>query len=172
MTKEVAMLRSVTITLVLIIGLVSPAAAQQTPDQDARLAAEGILQAYNKGFQEQDATALAALYTEDAVIFTTNGPLSGRPAIEKALTETFKRYRPDPSKLGYAAAVGSDVIVRGGSWSGTYPNGNGGAPIHLKGYWTTTDVRDGPTWKIRMETWNLAAGMTGDYYFQPASGAR
>jgi ketosteroid isomerase-like protein len=172
MTKEVAMLRSVTITLVLTVGLVLPAAAQQESSQDARLAAEDILKAYNKGLLERDATALAALYAEDAVIFTTKGPISGRPAIEKALAETFKYYRPDPSKLGHVAAVGNDVMVRGGSWSGTYPNGNGGAPIHLKGYWTTTDVRDGPTWKIRMETWNVAAGMTGDYYFQPALGAR
>jgi uncharacterized protein (TIGR02246 family) len=167
--KEVAMLRSVTVTLALIIGLALPAAAQPTSDQDARSAAEAILQAYNKGLLDHDAAALAALYTEDAVIFTTNGALSGRPAIEKALTETLKRYRPDPSKLGHVAVVGNDVMLRGGTWSGTFPSGNGGAPIHMKGYWTTTDVRDGSTWKIRMETWNVAAGMTGDYYFQPAS---
>jgi uncharacterized protein (TIGR02246 family) len=172
MTKEIAMLRSVTITLALMIGMAVPAAAQQMSDQDARSAAQSFLDTYNKGLLDHDATALAALYTEDAVIFTTNGVLSGRPAIEKALDETLKHYRPDPSKLGYVAAVGNDVIVRGGNWSGTFPAGNGGAPIHMKGYWTTTDVRDGSTWKIRMETWNVAAGMTGDYYFQPASGAR
>jgi uncharacterized protein (TIGR02246 family) len=172
MTKEVAMLRSFTITLALIVGFALPAMAQQPSDPDVRSAAESILQAYNKGLLDRDATALAALYTEDAVIFTTNGTLSGRAAIEKALEETLKRYRPDPSKLGHVAAIGSDVMVRGGTWSGTFPGGNGGAPIHMKGYWTTTDVRDGSTWKIRMETWNVAAGMTGDYYFQPASGTQ
>ena len=161
------MLRSVTITLVLIVGLVLPAAAQQTSDQDARLAGEDSLRAYNKGLLEHDATALAALYTEDAVIFTTNGPISGRPAIEKALADTFKRYRPDPSKLERVVAVANDAMVRGGSWSGTFQGV--GAPVHLRGFWTTTDVRDGSTWKIRMETWNVAATVTGDYYFQPAS---
>jgi uncharacterized protein (TIGR02246 family) len=166
------MLRSVTITLVLMIGLVLPASAQQTSDQDARLAGEGVLNTYNKGLLERDATGLAALYTEDAVIFTTNGAISGRPAIEKAFAETFKHYRPDPSKLGHVVAVGKDVMVRGGSWSGAYPAETGGAPVRVKGYWTTTDVRDGSTWKIRTEMWNLAAGGAGDSYFQPALGGR
>jgi ketosteroid isomerase-like protein len=161
------MLRSVTITLVLIAGLVMPAAAQQMSDQDARQAGEDILRTYNKGLLERDANALAALYTDDAVIFTTNGPVSGRSAIEKALTDTFKHYRPDPSKLERVVAVGSDAIVRGGSWSGTFQGV--GAPVHLRGFWTATDVRDGATWKIRMESWNVAASVTGDYYFQPAS---
>jgi ketosteroid isomerase-like protein len=164
---EAGMLRSVTITLVLIVGLVLPAAAQQMSDQDARLAGEDILRAYNKGLLDHDATGLAALYTEDAVIFTTNGPVSGRPAIEKALADTFKHYRPDPSKLERVVAVGNDAIMRGGSWSGTFQGV--GAPVHLRGFWTTTDVREGGTWKIRMETWNVAATVTGDYYFQPAS---
>ncbi len=161
------MLRSFTIALVLILGVVLPVAAQQMSDEDAKLAGEDILRAYNKGLLEHDATALAALYTEDAVIFTTNGPISGRSAIEKALADTFKRYRPDPSKLERVVAVGSDAILRGGSWSGTFQGV--GAPVHLRGFWTTTDVRDGTTWKIRMETWNVGATVTGDYYFQPAS---
>jgi ketosteroid isomerase-like protein len=165
------MLRSVAITFVLVVGLVLSAAAQQS-DQDARSAAEAILKAYNKGLLERDAAALAALYTEDAVIFSSNGPISGRPAIEKSLAAAFGRYRPDPSKLDRAVALGNDVMVRGGSWSGSYPGENGEAPVLLKGYWTATDVRDGPTWKIRMEMWNLADGATADYYIQPVWGMR
>ena len=37
------MLRSVTITLVLIVGLVLPATARRRPSQDARLAGERIV---------------------------------------------------------------------------------------------------------------------------------
>ena len=97
--------------------------------------------------------------------------ISGRSAIEKAFAETFKQYRPDPSKLDKVAAVGNDVIVTGGSWSGTYPGV--GMPVHLKGYWSAIDVRDGPVWKIRSETWNVAAeGKAGGYFLQPASSAR
>jgi uncharacterized protein (TIGR02246 family) len=152
--KEIAMLRSVMITLVLMMGLAFQASAQQMSDQDARLAGEGILKAFNKASLGHDATALAELYTEDAVMFGTSGPLSGRAAIEKALAERYKRF-PEPSRLELVTAIGNDVMLRGGSWSGTYQGENG--PVHLRGYWTTTDVRDGTTWKIRMETWNTGS---------------
>jgi uncharacterized protein (TIGR02246 family) len=161
-------MRSV-ITVSLVTAMVSSAAAQS--DQDARRAGEDILKAYNQGLLQRDAKALAALYAEDAVIFSTSGPIAGRPAIEKAFAETFKQYRPNPSNLERVAAIGNDVIVTGGSWSGTYPGV--GMPVHLKGYWSATDVRDGSTWKIRTETWNVAAdGTAGGYFFQPAQVSR
>jgi uncharacterized protein (TIGR02246 family) len=37
-----------------------------------------------------DAAAMAALYTEDAVFVTDTGPLYGRQAIEKQFAEWFK----------------------------------------------------------------------------------
>jgi hypothetical protein len=31
-----------------------------------------------------------------------------------------------------------------------------GAPIQLKGYWGAVNVREGDTWKIRMDTFKIA----------------
>ena len=49
--------------------------------------------------------------------------------------------------------IGNGVMLRAGTWSGTYNGPNG--PVHLKAYWSDTDVRDGNTWKIRQETYNV-----------------
>jgi uncharacterized protein (TIGR02246 family) len=141
-------------------ALPSQADAEQRPNERAICAGAGILTAFNKANLEHDAKALAALYADDAVIITTNGPLSGRTTIEKWYRENRKNYSPDPSKLEQVAAIGNDVMLRAGSWSATDYRHD--APVHLRGYWTTTDVRDGATWKIRMETtWRAQAGSGG-----------
>ena len=45
--------------------------------------------------------------------------------------------------------AGDAVRLRTGTWAGVFQSPNG--PIPVKGYWTTTDVLDGNTWKIRLE---------------------
>ena len=34
--------------------------------------------------------------------------------------------------------------------------GKEGDPIQIEGYFPCVDVRDGDTWKCRMQTWNIA----------------
>jgi uncharacterized protein (TIGR02246 family) len=147
------MLRVFTIVPALAIGLVMPAAAQHVSDQDARQAAESMVQAHNKASQAKDAAGVAALYSEDAMGITLDGPIFGRAAIQKKYAEEFKSFTPEPAKLDRVIMIGDIVKLRTGSWSGVYQSPNG--PMHLKGYWTTTYVCDGDTWKIRMETENL-----------------
>lgn len=137
----------------------SQADAEQRPDERAIRAGVGILTAFNKANIERDAGTIAALYAEDAVTIRTNGPLSGRAAIEKTYAQNYKHYSPDPSKLEQVTAIGNDVMLRAGSWSGTYQGHDG--LVHLRGYWSTTDVRDGGTWKIRTET--ILMAQSGSY---------
>jgi uncharacterized protein (TIGR02246 family) len=147
------MLRSFTIIPIVAIGLAMPAAAQHISDQDARQAGESVVQAFNKAALAKDAAGLAALYSEDATLITPDGPLLGRAAIQKQYAEDFKLFTLEPAKLDRVVMIGDTVRLRNGSWSGVF-QGPGG-PVHVKGYWATTDLRDGDTWKIRMETGNM-----------------
>ena len=147
------MTRFLAIVSVLAIGSAVSAAAQQVSEQDARQAGKGVLDAWNKTELQKDAVAHAALFTEDTVRVTSQGLISGRAAIERRAVEEFKVYTPDPSKLEQVKIIGSGVMLRAGTWSGTYNGPHG--PVHLKGYWSDTDVRDGDTWKIQQETSNV-----------------
>ncbi len=140
-------------TALAAVGLAASATAQQVSEQDARKAGQSVLDAWNKAALQKDAVANAALFTEDAVRVTPNGLISGRAAIERRAVEDFKAYTPDPSKLEKVTMIGSAVMLRAGTWSGTYNSPHG--PMHLKGYWSDTDVRDGDTWKIHQETYNV-----------------
>ena len=144
------MLRPFMTVPVLAIGLALPAVAQQTSDRDARQAGESVVQAHNKATQARDAAGVAALYAENAIMVTPDGPLVGRAAIEKFFAEDFKVFTPEPAKLDQVIMVGDAVRLRTGTWGGVFQSPNG--PMPVKGYWTTTDVLDGNTWKIRMET--------------------
>ena len=42
-----------------------------------------------------------------------------------------------------------------GVWSATL-QGPKGDPVQLKGYWSDVNVREGDTWKDRVETWNIS----------------
>ncbi len=147
------MLRVFSIVPIVSIGLAMPAAAQHVSDQDARQAGESVVQAFNKASQAKDAAGLAALYSEDATFIRPDGPIFGRAAIQKLFAEDLKSITPEPAKLDRVIMIGDTVRLRTGSWSGVFQSPNG--PMHVKGYWTTTDVRDGDTWKIRMETDNM-----------------
>jgi uncharacterized protein (TIGR02246 family) len=130
------------------------AAAQQTSDQDAWQVGDSVVQAHNRALQARDAAGIAALYSDDAIFLTTDGPVYGRAAIEKAEAGLFKVIiTSEPAKLDQVIMIGDAMRLRTGSWSVMVQSPNG--PMPVKGYWSSTDVRDGDSWKIRMETSNI-----------------
>jgi ketosteroid isomerase-like protein len=74
-----------------VIGFVVPALAQEqnTVDPEVRQQIEAVLTKYEDAFNKNDAAAIAALYTADAVeVFekeAAGGAASGREAIEQML---------------------------------------------------------------------------------------
>jgi uncharacterized protein (TIGR02246 family) len=135
---------------VLMIGLAMPACAQQISEQEANQAARSVAEVFDKALREKDAAGAAALFTENAIRVMAEGPQIGRPDIEKAFTGLFKVYTSEFDKTERVTVIGNDVIGSVSSFAGTY-NGPKG-PEALKGYATFIYVRDGNTWKIRMET--------------------
>jgi ketosteroid isomerase-like protein len=146
----------------LAISFAVPAFAQQKDTVDPQIIEQ--LDALGKKFDEawknNDATALAVLYTEDAVRVTDTGPLYGREAIEKGYADLFKQVhfsnrisKRDQYSPHIIGTAGNEVWSNG-EWSQTYQV-NGGDPIQLKGYWSNIQVREGDAWKTRMTMSNV-----------------
>jgi DNA-binding winged helix-turn-helix (wHTH) protein len=119
----------------------------------------GILAAFNKANAERNAKAISSLYAEDAISIRSNGPLFDRATIEKTFALNYTHYKPYPSTLDNVTVIGDFVMLRAGGWSGIYLGQDG--PVQVKGSWTTTDLRDGDTWKIRTETVLMESGAYG-----------
>ncbi|MBV8970470.1 MAG: nuclear transport factor 2 family protein [Verrucomicrobia bacterium] len=110
-----------------------------------------------EAFNNNDAVALAALYTEDGIKVTDQGPMHGRQAIEKWLAEVFKTLHPKNyiDKIDSLRIIGTaDNIAANGEWSQTL-QGKNGEPISVKGYWAAIYVREGDDWKCRLDAFNL-----------------
>jgi uncharacterized protein (TIGR02246 family) len=102
-------------------------------------------------YNNKDAEAAAALFTEDAVLVTPEGMVFGRQAIEKRYADTFQRWpitdflsRRDRLRLN---AI-DNAVWSVGEWSGTLQSQTG--PVVVWGYWSTIYVREGDAWKMRM----------------------
>ena len=132
----------------------------KTPDPQLRQQLDAKSKKYDEAFNKNDAVALAAFFTEDAVLVNDSGPVYGRKAIEKSFVDFFqnwsvsdhvsKRDQYSPHIIG---TVG-DTAWSNGEWSLTL-QGKDGSPIDLKGYWSSVDVREGDAWKDAMQTWNI-----------------
>jgi uncharacterized protein (TIGR02246 family) len=146
----------------LAISFTLPTFAQQKDTSDPQL--REALVAFNKQVDEalnnNDAHALAGLFTEDAVFVTDQGPILGRQAIEKWYTDLFQTMHfsnhsgtIDQDSPHSMATADSGIWATGG-WTVTV-KGKDFGPVEAKGYYGAIYVREGDTWKKRMETWNL-----------------
>jgi uncharacterized protein (TIGR02246 family) len=129
------------------IGFVMPALAQEqnTVDPEVRQQIEAVLRKAEEAYNNYDAAAFAATYTQDAIevwSWASEGAASGQEAIEK-------RYE---SELASHPAKQSFKLVQ------VYPIGNEICAIsefvhyhmHGNGHVVAIYVRDADTWKIRM----------------------
>ncbi len=118
------------LTLVgLAISFAWPTFAQQTktPDPQLRQQLLTLAKKFDDAINNNDAAALAALYTEDAVEVTDHGPLYGREAIEKHYADLFQKvhfsnwlttydqYSPHAIGTGLAMSCGKTEHVVGRS---------------------------------------------------------
>jgi len=100
-----------------------------------------ISKKYNEAVNNNDAAAVAALYTEDAVFVADTRPIYGRQAIEKFYADVFKTWHPknhigkkDPNSPRFIGTT--DNVASNGEWSET-GQGETGEPIQIKGYWSS-----------------------------------
>jgi ketosteroid isomerase-like protein len=79
----------------LAISLALPTFAQQKETVDPKIIEQldALGKKFDEAFNNNDAAAVAALFTEDAIWVVDTGPLYGRQAIEKQVAEWFKGAR-------------------------------------------------------------------------------
>jgi ketosteroid isomerase-like protein len=77
----------------LAISFALPAFAQQkdAADPQIRQQIDALAKKLDEAFNDNDAAAAAALFTEDGIFVTPQGPIYGREAIEKYYAELFQR---------------------------------------------------------------------------------
>ena len=144
----------VVVIVFLAIDLALPTFAQQKDTLDPQIAQQirVLAMKYHEAINRNDAAAMAALYTEDAVNVLPGGSFHGRQAIEKGWARVFQSWHPsnDIANFDWLKAVGNEVRSSG-RWSHTDPPA-GSAPSNREGSFTWIMVREGDTWKIRRAT--------------------
>ena len=153
--------RSVVALLGLAICFTLPTFAQQTntPDPQLRQKLVDAIKKHTDALDKNDATAVAANFTEDGILVTPNGPIFGREAIEKKYAEDFKQgFRsskntatPDDDSP-HIIGTGSNEMWATGKWTATV-QGKDWGPAEATGYWSV--FREGDDWKIRMLAFNV-----------------
>jgi len=146
----------------LATSLALPTFAQtNTPDPQLREALATLNKKFDDGFVNSDAAALAALYTDDAVHVTFNGPpIYGREAIQKHFDDDFKQLHFNkylstleeysPHVIGTAG----NALWSTGEFDQTFQVENGN-PLRIKGHLLFVLVRDGDALKIKVDTFNF-----------------
>jgi ketosteroid isomerase-like protein len=143
----------------LAISFAVPTFAQQKDTIDSQID-EQVTKKLDEAFNNGDAAALAALFTQDAVWVTPQGPVFGLEAIQKRFAGMFQQghysnhLNKDDEGSPHMIGTAGNEVWRTGEWSFTL-QGKSGGPIQLKGYWGAINVREGDTWKIRMLTFNV-----------------
>jgi uncharacterized protein (TIGR02246 family) len=152
--------RSLLALVGLAISFALPAFAQQTNTPDPQLR-ENLIAAIKKhidALDKNDATAVAANFTEDGVNVEQDGPTFGRQAIEKLWAQRFQNVQFSNNRVTVDEdsphIIGTDgkQMWATGAWSATI-QGKGWGPKDIKGYWTV--IREGDDWKIRNLTNNV-----------------
>ena len=131
----------------LAIGFAVSTLAQEKDavDPQTRQQLEAIDKIFDEAYNKNDAAAIAALFTKDAVLISPLGVFSGRAGVEKYFVDVFHRWiiTDYVSRLDHAYASGSDICAIGG-----YTDNIDSTPSI--GYRSLVYTREGDTWKIRV----------------------
>jgi uncharacterized protein (TIGR02246 family) len=145
----------------LAISFAVPTYAQEKDLADPQTTQKilALMKAFDEAHNNNDAAAVAALFTRDAIIVAPEGPIIGRQAIQKWYTEIYKWWHPKNSitkvdgNAPHLIGTAGNELWATAEWSET-GQGKNGEPIPIKGYWAETYAREGDDWKIRVSAFN------------------
>lgn len=129
-----------------ILAFSAPAAAAEA-DQNLKQEVEKIAAAYAESFNKHDSAGIAAQFASGGVHVNPAGP---RTDIAEYYEGAFKAgLDHEEITVDQVWPLGNDALVAIGQYRITGKN-QSGAPIETGGVWTSTDIREGGKWKIRM----------------------
>ena len=140
-------LGSLICALTLVLVAILPTA--KADDADVKKQVDQIGVAYADSFNKKDTAALVALWASDGIwINPVLGP-------SKLAPETYQNmFKAGLEHIDVAVtqvvALGPDTAIGTGTYRFTGKNPTSGAAIDVDGYWSSTYVRDGGKWKIKM----------------------
>jgi len=130
----------------LMILFSAPAAAADA-DQNLKQEVEKIYAAYADNFNQQNSAGIAALYATAGMAVNATGLHTD---IAQIYDGVFKAgFNHNEITVQQIWPLGTDVLLAMGEYHITGKNPSG-APLDVKGIWTSTDVREGGSWKIKM----------------------
>jgi uncharacterized protein (TIGR02246 family) len=142
----------------LAISFALPIFAQTNkPDPQLREKLVAVIKNFTDAVNNNNAAAVAPLFTEDAVLVPPEGPINGRQAIEKWFADLFQRVHVSDNLLTvdqdspHIIGTAGNAIWANGAWSATLKVQDLGS-LQAKGFWTV--IREGDDLKIKMLTWN------------------
>jgi ketosteroid isomerase-like protein len=114
---------------------------------NVRQEVERIGSAYAESFNRQDASGIAALYTDGGVHINPAGPRTDIEEFYRGLFKAGLNYQE--SSVAEVWLVGAETAIAIGQFRTTGKDPRG-AVIEILGFSTATYVREGGKWKIRM----------------------
>ena len=105
----------------------------------------------DEAFNKNDAGALAALFTKEAVLVTPEGIFYRRQAIENGYADVFQKWH-NINHIGQADQLNAinNEPWSAGEWWNILQSQTG--PVFVSGYWSAIYVREGDGWKMRLLT--------------------
>ena len=129
-----------------LAALTSPCVAADA-DQALKQEVEKIGAAYAENFNKQNGAGIAALYANGGMMINAAGPHTN---IAETYAGVFKAgFNHNEITVDQVSPLGPDTLVAVGQFHLTGKNA-AGEPMDFKGLWTSTDVREGGSWKIRV----------------------
>jgi uncharacterized protein (TIGR02246 family) len=141
--------------LVLLSAAAIAACKPQASQHDAKADEAAVTSAaanWEKAYNEKNADALAALYTEDAQLLPPGPPVvAGRAAIREFWVKDIATSNMSFSITTDASAVAGDWAWRSGPWRGTATDGTSAGTGKFVEIWHRT--ADG--WQLHRDIWNV-----------------
>jgi uncharacterized protein (TIGR02246 family) len=149
-------LRAAVAAIALVGALASPIATAGDEPTQPVAAFHDIIQSLVDAENRNDAAAMAALFTEDAILLPPGGeePIQGREFIRKFLDD-YAKHKMDNHKITPTVLMlgGPRTMIDAGTWSGDVPAQNGGQATHVTGTYLAVGILVDGQWKLWANSW-------------------